>query len=275
MTDGLVVSIAQMAVAANEPQRNVETAARAVGEGARRGSDLVVLPELWTTGLALREATEMDTPGTFDAVSAMRDLARTNRVAVAGSALLRDGDHFHNVLVLVSAEGRLVASYQKLHPFTVMDEHRFVTPGDEVVVCDAPWGRTGLAICYDLRFPELFRRLVGDGALLVLLPAEWPHPRLEHWQILIRARAIENQCFVVAANAAGTQGRYHFCGHSAVIDPWGVALAEAGEEETVLTATIDLAEVARVRERFPVLKDRRPELLGGDVMARDLGGVTW
>src|SRR5438876_2527044 len=109
MADELVVSIAQMAVAANEPQRNVETAARAIGEGARRGSDLVVLPELWTTGLALREATGMDSPGTFDAVSAMRDLARTNRVAVAGSALLRDGDHFHNVLVLVTAEGRLVA----------------------------------------------------------------------------------------------------------------------------------------------------------------------
>src|SRR5919199_1017318 len=213
MADEFVVSIAQMAVAANEPQRNVETAARAVGEGARRGSDLVVLPELWTTGLALREATEMDTPGTFDAVSAM-------------------------------------------------GEHRFVTSGEEVVVCDAPWGRTGLAICYDLRFPELFRRLVDDGALLVLLPAEWPHPRLEHRKVLVRARAIENQCVMVAANAAGTQGRYHFCGHSAVIDPWGVALAEAGEEETVLTATIDLGEVTRVRERFPVLKDRRPELWG-------------
>src|SRR5919202_3342027 len=129
MADELVVSIAQMAVAANEPQRNVETAAHAIGEGARRGSDLVVLPELWTTGLALRAATEMDTPGTFDAVSAMRDLARTNRVAVAGSALLRDGDHVHNVLVLVSAEGRLVASYQKLHQD--QDEHPFVTSGDE------------------------------------------------------------------------------------------------------------------------------------------------
>src|ERR671932_1682585 len=125
MADELVVSIAQMAVAANEPQRNVETAARAVGEGARRASDLVVLPELWTTGLALREATETDTPGTFDAVSAMRDLARTNRVAVAGSALLRDGDHVHNVLVLVSADGKLVASYQKLHQD--QDEHPFVT----------------------------------------------------------------------------------------------------------------------------------------------------
>src|SRR5437763_14354832 len=98
MADELVVSIAQMAVAANEPRRNVETAARAIAEGARRGSDLVVLPELWSTGLALREATDMDMPSAFDAVAAMRDLARTNRVAVAGSALLRDGDHFHHVL---------------------------------------------------------------------------------------------------------------------------------------------------------------------------------
>lgn len=260
MARELVVSIAQMPVIANDPARNLETAARAVGEGARRGSHLVVLPELWTTGVALREATETNTPSAFDTTAAMRDLARANHVAVAGSALLRDGGRFYNTLLLVSAEGATIACYRKLHPFTPMDEQRYVTPGDEVVVGDAPWGRTGLAVCYDLRFPELFHRLSERGAELVLLPAEWPHPRLEHWSVLTRARAIENQCVVVAANAAGTQGHYTFCGHSAVIDPWGVALAEAGEQETVLTATIDLAEVALTRERFPALKDRRRDI---------------
>ena len=260
MSDELIVSVAQMAVAANDPEANLNTAARAVGEAARRGSRLVILPELWTTGVALGDASAQDTPSQFDAVAAMRDLARADNVAVAGSAMLRDGDRYFNVLVMVDRDGALLGSYKKVHLFTPMDEHAFIAPGAEHVVCNAPCGPTGLAVCYDLRFPELFRRLADDGARLVILPAEWPHPRLEHWKILSRARAIENQCFFVAANAAGTQGRYTFCGHSAVIDPWGEAVAEAGEEETVLTATIDLDEVARVRERFPALKDRRAHL---------------
>lgn len=260
MTAELVVSIAQMPVLGNDPEGNLETAARAVGEAARRGSQLVVLPELWTSGIAYKEAIAQGTPGRFDAVAAMRDLACSNRVAVAGSALLRDGDRYKNALLLVSAQGELLARYDKLHAFAPMDEHLYIEPGGEAITVPMPWGRTGLAICYDLRFPELFRRLLDQSAELVILPAEWPHPRLEHWRTLIRARAIENQCFVVAANASGRQDRYHFCGHSAVIDPWGVAVAEAGEDDTVLTATIDLAEVARVRERFPVLKDRRTDL---------------
>ena len=164
MARNLVISIAQMPVVGNDPEQNLETAARAVGEAARRGSDLVVLPELWTTGVALREATEQNTPARFDAAGAMRDLARSNGVAVAGSALMGDEDHFHNVLLLVTADGKLAAGYQKLHLFTPMDEHRYVKGGDEVVVCAAPWGQTGLSVCYDLRFPELFRRIAGAGA---------------------------------------------------------------------------------------------------------------
>src|SRR5579884_3199388 len=173
MARELVVSIAQIPVVANDPERNLETAARAVGEGARRGSQLVALPELWTSGVALRESIEQNIPDRLDAVAALRDLACANRVAVAGSALLRDGDHFHNTLLLIDAQGETLAAYQKLHPFTVMDEQRYVMPGERVVVCDAPWGRTGLAICYDVRFPELFRRLAERGAELVLLPAQW------------------------------------------------------------------------------------------------------
>ncbi|HZS90783.1 MAG TPA: carbon-nitrogen family hydrolase [Chloroflexota bacterium] len=260
MTRTITISVAQMPVVGNDPDSNLETAARAVGEAARRGSDLVILPELWTSGIALREATSQRAIDAFDAVGAMRGMAHTDRIAVAGSMLLRDGDHYHNVLLLVDAAGEILGRYEKIHPFTPMDEHLYVAPGDDVVSCDTPWGRIGLAVCYDLRFPELFRRLTDAGAELIILPAEWPHPRLEHWKTLTRARAIENQCFFVAANAAGTQGRYHFCGHSAVIDPWGQSVAEAGEEATVLTATVDLDEVAATRERFPALKDRRLRL---------------
>lgn len=262
MTNTIMISIAQMAISANDPDGNLEMAARAAGEAARRGSHLLVLPELWTTGVSLREATVRNEPLAFDAVAAMRDLARANGIAISGSALLPDGPRFHNVHVLVDADGSVQAQYRKIHLFTPMDEHRYVAPGDEEIVCNAPWGPTGLAICYDLRFPELFRRLIDKGARVIILPAEWPHPRLEHWKILTRARAIENQCFFIAANAVGSQGRFHFCGHSAVIDPWGVTIAEAGEHETVLTATIDVDEVDRARDRFPALKDRRRVPMG-------------
>lgn len=260
MNDEFVVSIAQMPVVANKPHQNLETAARAVGEAARRGSHIVVLPELWTTGVALREAVEQNVPARLDAVASMRDLARANHIAVAGTALLSDGDRFYNVMTLVDDGGNVLAQYRKLFLFTPMDEHRYVTPGDDVVVGDAPWGPTGLAICYDLRFPELFRRLCASGARLVILPAEWPHPRLEHWKVLTRARAIENQCFFLAANAVGSQGKYNFCGRSAIIDPWGSVLAEAGEGATVLTAAIKMSEVDNVRDHFPALKDRRADV---------------
>jgi omega-amidase len=117
-----------------------------------------------------------------------------------------------------------------------------------------------MTICYDLRFPELFRRYALAGARLILVPAEWPHPRRAHWQTLLRARAIENQCFVAACNRVGITGNSTFFGASAVIDPWGEALVEGGETELILTATIDLSLVDTVRKRIPVFEDRRPEL---------------
>jgi predicted amidohydrolase len=118
----------------------------------------------------------------------------------------------------------------------------------------------GLTICYDLRFPELFRRYALAGAKLIFVPAEWPHPRLMHWQTLLRARAIENQLFVVACNRVGVVGKTHFCGHSAVIDPWGETIVEGDESEMLLTAEIDLGLVDDVRQRIPIFADRRPEI---------------
>jgi predicted amidohydrolase len=144
-----------------------------------------------------------------------------------------------------------------------MDEEKYLTPGEEPVIVDLPWGRSGLAICYDLRFPELMRGYALGGVRLILIPAEWPHPRRAHWRTLLRARAIENQCFVVACNRVGTTGSTTFFGSSAVIDPWGETLVEAGEVETLLTVTIDTDLVEAVRRKIPVFADRRPELYCG------------
>ena len=125
---------------------------------------------------------------------------------------------------------------------------------------ELPWGCAGLAICYDLRFPELFRRYALEGARLMILPAAWPHPRRMHWRTLLRSRAIENQCFVAACNRVGTADDVSFFGSSAVIDPWGETLIEGGETEALLTVRIDLDTVEATRAKIPIFADRRPEL---------------
>jgi predicted amidohydrolase len=141
-----------------------------------------------------------------------------------------------------------------------MQEEQYLAPGQAATLLDLPWGKTGLIICYDLRFPELIRHYALQGARLILIPAEWPHPRREHWRTLLRARAIENQCFVAACNRVGQSKGAAFFGASTVVDPWGEPLIEGGETEALLTVTIDLAQVDVVRQRIPVFADRRPEL---------------
>jgi predicted amidohydrolase len=152
-----------------------------------------------------------------------------------------------------------MGSYEKIHLFSVMEENRVLEPGSSIVSFDTPWGRMGLAICFDLRFPELFRALMLDGVHTVILPAFWPAPRLDHWRLLIRARALENQFNLIACNCAGEKGGLEL-GYSAVIGPDGQPLAEAGLREILLEADLDLKRVAKVRKKFPVLTERRETL---------------
>jgi predicted amidohydrolase len=165
---------------------------------------------------------------------------------------------------VLGPDGALLASYRKVHRFGFgAGEPKLLEAGDGVVTVDLPLGEggapvtTGLATCYDLRFPELFRALVDRGAELVLLPAAWPAARAEHWSLLVRARALEDQVALVAAGTAGTHAGHAMAGRSAVVSPRGQVLAELGDEEGVLVADVDLADAARYRAEFPVLADRR------------------
>ena len=143
-----------------------------------------------------------------------------------------------------------------------MLEDRFLAAGNRNLVVETSIGKLGIAICYDLRFPELFRKLALEGAEIICLPAEWPKPRQEHWNTLLRARAIENQLFVVAANCCGVQGKLDFFGHSQLISPLGNLLAFAGEEETELIAEFDFAEMEIYRKQINILGDRRADIYG-------------
>ena len=141
-----------------------------------------------------------------------------------------------------------------------MDEEKHLQSGDKLGLLNVSGTDAGMMICYDIRFPELARKLAINGAKMLFVPAQWPNPRLHHWRTLLMARAIENQMFVIACNRCGTSGTSTFFGHSLIIDPWGEIIAEAGEEESIIRAEIDLALVDTIRSKIPVFEDRRPQL---------------
>ncbi len=249
----LTLSLAQFNMINGDPAANLATAQRMAAEAAQRGTDILLLPELWATGDAFGYAEYIE--------SAIAETARQHNLHIIGSNLSPKGERgrMTNTAVFHNNHGQLLARYDKIHIFQLMGEDRHVDGGDKPVLVDSEWGKIGLAVCYDLRFPELFRTYALAGAKLVFLPAEWPHPRLAHWRRLLRARAIENQMYVVACNRTGKDDKYHFFGHSTIIDPSGEIVVEAGEGEILLTAAVDLDKVTAVRQHIPIFADRRED----------------
>ena len=256
----LNISLAQMNIALGNVRRNVNTMTKMVTEAARRGSHLVVLPELWSTGYALESAEELASAlnsGMFAEVSAV---ATQNKVSVVGSVLeSRGSENISNSAAFFAPNGRMMGVYRKIHLFRLMQEDQYLQQGSSPLTMDLPWGKTALAICYDLRFPELFRRYALQDAIMTIIPAEWPITRIDHWRTLLIARAIENQCYIVATNSAGETGDTVFGGHSMVVDPWGKVLIEGSDEPNLLTVEVDMDRVAEAREFMPVFDDRRPD----------------
>jgi predicted amidohydrolase len=256
---------------------NLATIDRLTRAAAADGAQLIVLPEKWTAMGSEEElracAQLLDGP----AVSWARDTAAELRVdLVAGSLLERipGEDRFANTCVHVSASGGVRAVYRKLHMFDVTIDGRsyresdLELPGEEIVLSETTTGEAGasgvelgLSICYDLRFPELFRVLVVGGARILALPSAFTLPTTrDHWEVLVRARAIENQAFVIAANQVGPHpGGLRSGGRSMIVDPWGVVLAQAPDGEHHVVAELDLERQAEIRAQLPVLAHRRGE----------------
>ena len=258
----LRVAIGQMDIALGDPEANLRTVQELAAQAAAGGTELLLLPELWGSGYALEQAEQLADELNTGLFAAVASLARHYRLNICGSLLEWDADagRAFNTATLYDAGGALRGWYRKIHRFGLMDEDRYLGAGEETPMLTTQWGATALAICYDLRFPELFRRYALDGAQLILLPSEWPLQRIEHWRTLVRARAIENQCFVLACNRVGADRANTFGGRSAVVDPWGTVLVEGGDTPQLLHATLDLSLVDDARSRIPVWNDRRPEL---------------
>lgn len=224
-----------------------------------RDADLLLLPELWNVGFfsfdqydAFSES--LDGP-TMQAISAKAK--EIGSYVFAGSFVEKKGSDLLNTSVLVGPDGKIKGDYNKIHLFGYGSrESELLKAGERVVVVDTEIGKLGLSTCYDLRFPELYRKMMEMGAEVFLVTSGWPFPRVEHWKVLNQARAIENVCWLVSCNCAGADKGVPFLGHSMIVDPWGVVVAGSTHEERTVRADIDVQMVHDVRKVFPAIQDR-------------------
>ena len=253
----------QMDVVKGNRKANYDTVRRLTEEAmqAACSPEVLVLPELWSTGYALESAEELASPLGEEEAVFLGELAARHHVAFAGGSVLslRDGDVYNRAQV-IDREGRYVAGYDKIHLFRLMDEDKYLAQGKEALWFELGDMRCAAAICYDIRFCELIRKLAVGGAEVLFVSAEWPLPRREHWVTLLRARAIENQMYVVACNRCGVTGHEVFGGNSMIVAPDGTVLAQADTGESMVCADIDPDFVRQTRDKIQVFRDRVPSL---------------
>lgn len=246
-------------------EKNKETNARhglELIQQAARDNDLVLLPEIWTTGYSLghlkREAEEMGN----GFIHSLQEIAKENQcLLLPGSVPMKRDDKIFNTSIAIDRTGKIVNVYDKVHLFQMYHEDRFFAAGDKFNCYELDGVTMASTVCYDLRFPELYRHMALAGAKICFVVAEWPDTRGAIWRLLLQARAAENHMFVVGVNAVGTSGKQKFFGHSMVCGPDGRIIAEGGTEEEIIRTEINLDEVEQVRSKLNALKDVRKELI--------------
>ncbi len=271
----LVVSAIQITAVDGEVEETQEKVSRLLDVAGERGSDLVVLPEVWT-GLSYSESdlyreTAETIPG--PSTDLLAEKAKAYGMHVVGSIYERGNDAYYNAAPLIDPQGDIVGKYLKTHLFDAPDrtdirkgirESDKVRAGDELPVFDTKIGKIGVSVCSDLRFPEVYRVLSLKGAQVIVCASAFLSPRFDHWEFFMRARAAENQAFVVASGQYGVEPKsgIGFVGRSMIVDPWGVVIATAPDTECCITSTIDLDFIDEIRGRYPLMDQRRPSLYG-------------
>jgi len=254
------IACIQMDIEYGNPDKNFAEARKWIQKAADANCDIAVLPELWTTGYDLTRLSEIGDENAKESVRFLQNAAMEFQIhLVGGSVAKKTADGIFNTMLIVDREGRLVKEYDKLHLFKLMDEHLYLQGGKRDGLFHLETETFGSVICYDIRFPEWIRKLALNGAKAIFVTAEWPNPRLHHWKTLLTARAIENQCFVIACNRVGNDPNNLFFGHSLIIDPWGEIIVEGSENEELVMGEVDLETVSKVRNTIPVFADRLPD----------------
>lgn len=250
----------QLQVAFGDVEKNFSRVEELVREAANKGAKIVILPEMWNTSYALEKLEGLADVDGERTKAFLSQLAKELHVhIVGGSVATKKGDKFYNTMLVYNNEGELVGEYDKAHLFRLMDEHLHLSSGNTQNNFKLGDLDAAGVICYDIRFPEWLRLHALNGAKVLFVSAQWPTARIDHWKTLLQARAIENQCFVVAVNRI-SRNKDNFNGQSMVIEPWGEILWTGGEDEELAIVNVDFSKVDEVRTRIPVYDDRRPEL---------------
>ena len=250
----------QLQVAFGDVEKNFSRVEEFIREAANKGAEIVILPEMWNTSYALEKLEGLADVDGERTKAFLSQLAKELHVhIVGGSVATKKGDKFYNTMLVYNNEGELVGEYDKAHLFRLMDEHLHLSSGNTQNNFKLGYLDAAGVICYDIRFPEWLRLHALNGAKVLFVSAQWPTARIDHWKTLLQARAIENQCFVVAVNRI-SRNKDNFNGQSMVIEPWGEILWTGGEDEELAIVDVDFSKVDEVRTRIPVYDDRRPEL---------------
>ncbi|SDB83097.1 Predicted amidohydrolase [Pelagirhabdus alkalitolerans] len=256
------IGIIQMDIAFGDPVQNREYVKEQVKKQMETDPvEVFVLPELWTTGYDLARFDQIAEENAAESIEFIQQLAKAYHVHfMAGSIANKKHDKFYNTFVVIDRNGEVVKQYDKAHLFRLMNEEKYLTQGDTDGLFELENQPMAGVICYDIRFPEWIRtHLLGEQKMLVVV-AEWPKARIDHWRHLLITRAIESQVYVVACNRVGADPNNTFGGHSMIIDPWGHVLVEAEEEMTTLVGEVNLDDVDEIRQRIPIYQDRRPDM---------------
>lgn len=257
-------AIYQMDIVPGDPEANRANVKEWINETvSKQEVDVVVLPEMWTTGYTLAELPELADQDTEPSLSFLQDLAKQYQIHIIGGSVANKRDGVvYNTAIVVNRDGEKVHVYDKIHLVPMLDEPKYLGGGMEKArIFELDGVKMGVIICYDLRFPEVARMLAVEGAEIIYVVAQWPSARKEHWKALQLARAIENQCYIVSCNRIGTYNNVNFCGLSSVIDPWGEVnyIASQDNQETIIEE-IHLHKVSESRKKVPVFESRVPKL---------------
>lgn len=255
------IACVQMDIASGNKQFNLQNAMRYIEEACNNRAEIVCLPEMFNTGLVFKRITELAEHENGYTLTLLRNMAKEKEIAVvAGSIPIKEKSYIYNAAYVINKKGDIIGNYKKIHIFSPMDEHKYIKGGSKINVFTLGKFKIGLMICYDIRFPELARSLALKGANILFVPAQFPNPRAEHWNILLKARAIENQIYVAGVNRVGEDETRTYFGYSMIVDPWGKILSKAGREQAVIYADIDLNKIKKIRKSIPCFKDMRHDV---------------
>lgn len=251
MNDSLTIAVIQKEITPHDPPGNLLSALRLLNACLDRGIDLFVMSELWSTGLL--DADDLSLQAMIETIdgptiSALADFCRqSNAFLLAGTIPLIQNGIIGNTSVLINPSGQVSLKYSKIHLFPEMSEDEIFAPGKKMAATEINGVKVGVLVCYDLRFPNLFRSLAKAGCEVILIPALWPETRIYQWETLLRARAIENQVYIVGANGVGNQWDYFFPGHSLIVGPEGEALNTPDMRESVIERKLDIKKLREIR----------------------------